>query len=90
MLAPGGHPTDFITKARWTDIMLIWFAFVDDAYQVLEQHHGKWRPRGPAPQFTDSEVITVALVIDTFFHGNEALGLSFLRQYHLDVFPHLP
>jgi hypothetical protein len=29
-------------------------------------------------------------LIDTFFHGHEALGLSFLRQYHLDVFPNLP
>lgn len=40
--------------------------------------------------FSDSEVITVALIIDTYFHGNEELGLSFLRQYHSELFPQLP
>jgi hypothetical protein len=82
--------TNFITEARWTDIMLIWFVLVDDAYHTLEQHYGAWRRRGPTPQFSDSEVITVALLIDTFYHGHEALGLSFIRQYHADWFPHLP
>lgn len=82
--------TDFITKALWADIILIWYCLVDDAYQSLEGQHGAWRQRGPEPVFTDSEVITVALVIDTFFGGHEALGLSFLRQYHADMFPHLP
>jgi hypothetical protein len=82
--------TDFITEAHWTDIILVWFVLVDDAYQTMERHYGKWRRRGPNPQFTDSEVITVALVIDTFFHGHEALGLSFLRQYHQELFPNLP
>lgn len=62
---------------------------VDDAYQALATHFGPWRQRGPAPLFHDSEVITVALFIDTIFHGPEALGLSFVRQYHPDLFPHL-
>jgi hypothetical protein len=82
--------TDFITKALWTDIMLVWYYLVDNAYQQLEQQYGAWRQRGPAPVLSDSEVITIALVIDTFFGGHEALGLSFLRQYHADCFPHLP
>lgn len=82
--------TDFITEARWSDIILIWYCLVDDAYKQLEGHFGRWRQRGPTPVFTDSEVITVALVIDTFFGGHEALGLSFLRQYQADLFPHLP
>ncbi len=82
--------TDFITEALWSDIILVWYCLVDDAYKQLEAHFGPWRQRGPAPVFTDSEVITVALVIDTFFGGHEALGLSFLRQYHADLFPHLP
>ncbi len=34
-------------------------------------------------------MITVSLMIDTFFHGHEALGLAFLRQYHADLFPTL-
>lgn len=81
--------TDFITEAAWSDIILVWFCLVDDAYKRLETHYGAWRRSGPAPTFSDSEVITVAMVIDTFFGGHEALGLSFLRQYHPDLFPHL-
>jgi hypothetical protein len=82
--------TDFITDARWVDTITIWYVLVDDAYSALERHYGAWRQRGPAPVLTDSEVITVALIIDTFFHGHEALGLAFLRQYHPELFPHLP
>lgn len=82
--------TDCITQARWQDIWLIWFVLVDDAYQALEQHYGRWRRFGPPPLFSDSEVITVALIIDTWFHGHEALGLAFLRQYHPELFPRLP
>jgi hypothetical protein len=81
--------TDFITEANWADILLIWLVTVDDAYQRLERRHGRWRRTGPAPRFADSEVITVSLFIDTVFHGHEALGLSFLRQYHRDLFPRL-
>ena len=81
--------TDFITEAEWSDIILIWYCLVDDAYKKLEARYGAWRRSGPTPIFTDSEVITVALVIDTYFGGHEALGLSFLRQYHADLFPHL-
>lgn len=82
--------TDCITDARWVDMFTMWFILVDDAYQALEQQHGGWRTRGPAPIFHDSEVITVALIADTWFHGHEALALSFLRQYHADLFPTLP
>jgi hypothetical protein len=82
--------TDFITTASWTDIFTVWFVVVDEAYQALEAQFGGWRRRGPLPSFSDSEVITVALVIDTFFHGHEALGLAFLRQYEPTLFPALP
>lgn len=82
--------TDFITDACWEDVWTIWYTLIDDAYVALEQHYGKWRRSGPAPVFSDSEVITVALIIDTWFAGHEALGLSFLRQYHPTLFPHLP
>lgn len=82
--------TDFITEAQWSDIFVIWYCLVDDAYKQLEAHHGAWRRSGPQPTFTDSEVITVALVIDTFFAGHEALGLSFMHQYYAEWFPKLP
>lgn len=82
--------TDFITDARWEDVWTIWYTLVDDAYRVLEQHYGAWRRSGPQAAFSDSEAITVGLIIDTWFAGHEALGLSFLRQYHPTLFPHLP
>lgn len=82
--------TDFITKYRWEDIFLVWLVVVDDAHQLLHNHFGHWRRRGPKPIFEDSEVITVALIADTFFAGREDKMLSFIRQYHLNMFPHLP
>ncbi len=82
--------TDFITKASWEDIIVHLFVIVDDAYQALAPILPRWRRRGPQPRFSDSEVITVSLIIDFWFGGNEELGLAFLRQYHLDLFPHLP
>jgi hypothetical protein len=62
---------------------------VDDAYQALERRYGRWRRRGPAPQFSDSEVITVGLYIDTLWAGHEALGLAHLRRSLPGVFPKL-
>jgi hypothetical protein len=82
--------TNYITEARWADVFLVWYVLVDTGYQALEKGYGAWRRSGPEPRFDDSEVITVGLIIDTFFGGHEALGLAFLRQYHADLFPHLP
>lgn len=82
--------TNCITDACWEDVWTIWYVLVDDAYQALEQYYGAWRRSGPEPTCSDSEVITVALIVDTWFHGHEALGLAFLRQYHPTLFPHLP
>lgn len=82
--------TNYITEAPWVDVFLTWYVLVDTGYQALERQYGAWRQSGPDPVFSDSEVITVALIIDTYFHGHEALGLSFLRQYHAELFPHLP
>ena len=82
--------TDCITECCWEDVWIHWFCLVDDAYPALEQHYGSWRTRGPAPSFHDSEVIMVALICDTWFHGHEDLTLAFLRQYHPTLFPRLP
>jgi hypothetical protein len=82
--------TDYITKANWVDVFTIWYVLIDDAYQRLIQDLGhRLRKRGPEPTFSDSEVITLALVIETFFHGHEALGVAFVDQYHRDLFPRL-
>src|SRR5690606_35402863 len=82
--------TDYITEYRWEDIFTIWYVLLDEAYQHLVTSLGqRLRQRGPEPAFADSEVITVALVIETFFGGDEELGLAFLRQYHRELFPQL-
>ncbi len=81
--------TDDITDRAWVDIFTTWYVLVDDAYGALVAHVGRLRQRGPTPSFSDSEVITIALIAETFFHGNEELCLSFIRQYHRDLFPHL-
>ena len=72
--------TDFITEAQWGDIATVWYVLVDDAYKALQARFGPWRCRGPQPRFSDSQVITVSLLMDTFFHGHEALGLAFVRH----------
>lgn len=81
--------TDYITKSSWEEIFTVWYVLIDEANQMIAKQMGSWRQRGPAPDFSDSEVITVALIIDTFFHGDEELGLAFLHQYHRGLFPHL-
>lgn len=82
--------TDYITEQKWEDIFTTWYLMIDDAYQHLIHCLGRrLRRRGGEPRFSDSEVITVGLIIETFFHGHEDLGLAFVRQYHLAMFPKL-
>lgn len=82
--------TNYITEQPWEDTITAWFVLVDDAYQRVMRCHPAWqRPSGPAPSFSDSEVITVALIIETFFQGHEELGYAFVRQYLWALFPRL-
>jgi len=81
--------TNYITSGRWEDIFTIWYVHVDDAYKDLEHQYGAWRRAGPEPEFSDSEVITIALICDTFFHGDEELCLCFVRSFWLHLFPKL-
>jgi hypothetical protein len=69
---------------------MLWFVLIDDAYQALERQYGPWRRRGLSPVLHDREVITVPLIADTWFHGDEALALSVLGHDHSDLFPRLP
>lgn len=80
--------TDYITECDWVDIFTVWFVLVDDGYQA---QFGRQRLRrsGPEPHMSDSEVITVSLICDTYFHGDEELALAFIRQHHPALFPQL-
>lgn len=82
--------TNYITEQLWTDTITIWYVMVDDAYGRLMTRRGRpLRRRGPAPKFSDSEVITVSLIIETFFQGHEEVGYAFVSQYLRDLFPDL-
>jgi len=81
--------TDYITKSDWEDIMTVTFVLIDDAWPTLPAEVLPRRRRGPAPAMSDSEVVTVAVFIDSIFAGDEEKGLAFLRQYHPTLFPTL-
>jgi hypothetical protein len=82
--------TNYITDRSWEDTITTWYVLVDDAYQRICARRGQpLRASGPPPTFADSEVITVALIIETFFQGREELGYAFVRQYLRALFPRL-
>lgn len=82
--------TNYITEQPWTDIVLTWYVLVDEAYQrLLAKRGAPLRLSGPEPVFTDSEVITVSLIIETFFQGHEDVGYAFVQQYMRELFPYL-
>ena len=82
--------TNYITEWNWHDIITTWYVLVDDMYQVLiESLSEPLRSRGPAPRMSDSEVITVSLIIETFFQGHEEVGYAFVTQYLSEMFPDL-
>ncbi len=80
--------TNYITECAWEDVFTVWFVLVDDTFSQLYRGQ-RLRPSGPPPGFSDSEVITLSLICDTYFHGSEELMLSFVRQYHRALFPKL-
>jgi hypothetical protein len=82
--------TNYITERPWIDIVTTWFVLVDDAYRRFIAKLGRrLRTSGTEPSFTDSEVITVSLILETFFQGHEAVGYAFVTQYMHDLFPRL-
>ena len=82
--------TNYITERPWSDIITEWYVRVDDTYQALVTQRGApFRLSGPEPELADSEVITISLVIETFFQGHEEVGYAFVCQYLGDLFPRL-
>jgi hypothetical protein len=82
--------TNYITEQSWEDSITIWYVLIDDAYQRYIARQGQpLRSRGPLPKLTDSEVITIGLIIEVFFQGHEEIGYAFVCQYLLDMFPNL-
>lgn len=64
--------TNYITECPWTDTITAWFILVDHAYRRVVTRRGcPFRSSGTGPSSTDSEVITVSLIIETYFQGHE-------------------
>lgn len=62
--------TNYIPEPAWADPLTAWYVWIDDADQRLLARRGRpLRLSGPPPQFSDSEVITVAVAIETCFWG---------------------
>ncbi len=82
--------TNYITESSWEDIIMAWFVHVDDGYkEVIAQSKSPLRKRGPEPKMSDSEVMTVSLIIETFFNGHEEIGYTFVCQFLSHFFPDL-
>ena len=83
--------TDNIKRSPWGAILTVSYVYVDDGHKTIDlglKPKRKYAPQG-TPEFSDSEVITVALFAETVFDGDEDKTLHFIRQYHLDMFPNL-
>jgi hypothetical protein len=83
--------TDYITESTWEAILTVTFVLIDDECQALSEQFFPNRKYAPSkqPQFHDSEVITVALLGEMVFGGDEDKTLHFIRQYHKAMFPKL-
>jgi len=68
------------------DLCLYAFVTIDDIWQVLKK---RFRRPGPAPQCSDSELITIALVSECRGWDTETELLDNWKPY-LDMFPHFP
>lgn len=68
--------------------LTILYCFCDDFFQQ-QKNHGQWRTSHHGPQFTDAEVITIALMQSYF--GTATLKQTYwlVRANHAGAFPHL-
>lgn len=82
--------TNYITEISWEETITTWYVHVDDIYKKVCAHLSRsLRRRGPEPLVSDSEVITIALIIETYFQGHEEVGYAFVCQYLSNLFRNL-
>ena len=77
-----------MTSITATDLMTIIYVIVDDWYQGQGRQYLKGKP-GAKPEFSDSEVITLLLMMDYIPFPSETQFLGFIRANYLDLFPRL-
>lgn len=76
-----------IEGADMQHIFLVFYYLVDELYKE-EPCTARLRSRGEAPDFTDSEVITIALV-GSLFNKSETAWHNYVRRNFLPLFPKL-
>ena len=83
--------TDYITECDWEDILITLYVLIDDSQRAMNKCYVPNRKHTPGgqPDFSDNEVITLALFGEMVFAGAEDKTLHFIRQYHWDLFPNL-
>jgi len=74
--------TDYITEQAWEDTLIATYVLVADRLEQAAQAAGFVRTRGPAPEYDDAQIITIALAAEFWFDGDEEKTMHFLRQYH--------
>jgi hypothetical protein len=80
--------TDGITDERWIGSFMLRFVLIDGA--IRHSNGSTVAATRLGPILHDREVITVALIANTWFHGHQALALSVLGHDHSDLFSHVP
>jgi hypothetical protein len=74
--------TDYITEQSWEDTLIATYVLVAERLEQASRRANFVRRRGPAPEYDDAQIITIALATDLWFSGDEEKTLHFLRQYH--------
>ncbi|MYC62944.1 MAG: hypothetical protein F4X16_08955 [Caldilineaceae bacterium SB0661_bin_34] len=70
------------------DLATVVYVWVDDWYQA-HVADGRQGQAGAKPRCSDSEVITLLLLMDFLPFPGETQFLGFVRANHLSLFPHL-
>lgn len=70
------------------DLMTIIYTLTDDWYQVYGARLLKGKP-GCKPDFTDSEILTLVVVMDYLPFPGEGQFVGYIRANYLDLFPQL-
>jgi hypothetical protein len=77
-----------MASISFTDLATVVYVLVDDWYQTHGRRLQKGK-RGRKPRFSDSEVLTMILLMDYMPFPGESQYLRYVRANHLDLFPEL-
>lgn len=65
------------------------YVLVDDQYKRIVDSYSRLRASGPKPEFSDSEVITLALVAELMKNDSENAWISYVTKNYRHLFPNI-